>query len=171
MRPGQAVLLVVGVGVAVGVAVGALGACGGASSGGGRSSLSNQGDASGADFGTRVTTAAQAIDAFRVTWTAAVVPNVPAKERAMTEAIDATMKAAPDKFTARLASCREGHEVVQRTITQTQYDFVIHGQLADLDRDGACWHVMYAGGMKQEVLGYVDPGTGKLLLVWRIPEG
>lgn len=147
--------------------VAACGCCGGAKPGGGPPA------AHGTMGGPRNALAddAAAIDAFRKAWRVSVVPNVSPKEREMTAAIDGAMQRDPDKLVAKLASCRESAAIVRRTNADTHYDFVLFGTLADLDRDGDCWDVMYQGGMKLEVAGYLDPVSGKLLLVWRIPEG
>jgi hypothetical protein len=61
--------------------------------------------------------------------------------------------------------------VVERINREASFDFVVYGDLAALDRDGDCWRVMYEGGMKLEAIGYLDPAAGRLLLVWRVPEG
>lgn len=88
----------------------------------------------------------------------------------MLTAIDESMRRSEHPYSAKLEPCRKGREQVARA-NATGYDFVFFGRLDSLDRDGDCWAVMYEGGMKHEVIGYLDPATGNLLLAWRIPEG
>jgi hypothetical protein len=100
-----------------------------------------------------------------------VLPNLRESERESFAAIDQAMRDAPEKLTAKIEPCRDSRAIVERISRECNYDFVVYGTLADLDRDGDCWRVMYEGGMDLEAIGYLDPTTGRLLLVWRVPEG
>ena len=112
-----------------------------------------------------------AILAFRAAWATTVVPHVPLREVEMTAAIDREMTSSPGAYTAKLSSCREARDLVARTNRESKFDFVLQGSLAALAREGECWEVEYHGDMKHEVIGYLDPWSGALLLVWRVPEG
>jgi hypothetical protein len=109
--------------------------------------------------------------AFLSAWNLSVLPNLRENEREPFAAIDQAMRDAPEKLTAKIEPCRESRTLVERINREVRYDFVVYGTLADLDRDGDCWRVMYEGGMNLEAIGYLDPATGRLLLVWRVPEG
>jgi hypothetical protein len=109
--------------------------------------------------------------AFLSAWNLSVLPNLRENERESFAAIDQAMRDAPEKLTAKTEPCRESRALVERINREVRYDFVVYGTLADLDRDGDCWRVMYEGGMNLEAIGYLDAATGRLLLVWRVPEG
>jgi hypothetical protein len=119
----------------------------------------------------RIATPDQALAAFLSAWNLSVLPGLPERERPSFEAIDRAMREAPEKLSAKTEPCRESRAVVERINRETSFDFVVFGDLAALDRDGDCWRVMYEGGMKLEAIGYLDPAAGRLLLVWRVPEG
>jgi hypothetical protein len=119
----------------------------------------------------RLTTAEEARAAFLSAWNLLVLPHVRESERESMASIDQAMRDAPEKLTAKLEPCHESRALVERMNAQCRYDFVVYGALAELDRDGDCWSVMYEGGMKLEAIGYLDPTSGRLLLVWRVPEG
>jgi hypothetical protein len=121
---------------------------------------------------TRIDRPEQAIARFREAWTRDVVPNVRIEESGPTHAIDSAMQADPTKLRAQfIAECPKAGTIVAQASFGSGHDFVIYGTLAALDRDGGCWEVTYEGGMKLEVAGYLDPQSGALLMVWRIPEG
>jgi len=127
--------------------------------------------ADAADAAPRLSNPDQALAAFLSAWNLSVLPGLRESERPSFEAIDRAMREAPEKLTAKTEPCREARAVVERINREASFDFVAYGDLAALDRDGECWRVMYEGGMKLEAIGYLDPATGRLLLVWRIPEG
>jgi len=119
----------------------------------------------------RLATAGDARAAFLSAWNLSVLPNLRESERESFAAIAQAMRDAPEKLTEKIEPCRESRGIVERISRECNYDFVVYGTLADLDRDGDCWRVMYEGGMDLEAIGYLDPATGRLLLVWRVPEG
>ena len=119
----------------------------------------------------RLATPDDALAAFLSAWNLSVLPNLRESERESFAAIDQAMRDAPEKLAATTEPCRESRALVERINREADYDFVVYGTLADLDRDGDCWRVMYQGGMDLEAIGYLDPATGRLLLVWRVPEG
>ena len=121
--------------------------------------------------GNPITRPDEAILSFRAAWATTVVLHVPLKEVEMTAAIDREMTSSPGAYTAKLSSCREARDLVARTNRESKFDFVLQGSLAALAREGECWEVEYHGDMKHEVIGYLDPWSGALLLVWRVPEG
>lgn len=108
---------------------------------------------------------------FKKHWSERVVPDASARDRAIVEAIDKNMKKGENEYRIERVSCREAKKRVETIVTKLQHDFVISGALGSLDREGPCWSVYYAGGMKAEVEGFfTDPGL-EPLAVWRIPEG
>ena len=132
---------------------------------------STAGEASAWETAPRLGAPEDALAAFLSAWNLSVLPHVRENERGALQAIDRAMRDAPEKLTARREPCRESKALVERMNRETSYDFVVFGALADLDRDGDCWRVMYEGGMDAEAIGYLDPMTGRLLVVWRVPEG
>jgi hypothetical protein len=119
----------------------------------------------------RLATPQDALAAFLSAWNLSVLPHVRENERGAMQVIDRAMRGRPERLTARREPCREGKDLVERTNRECEYDFVVYGALAELDREGECWRVMYEGGMEAEAIGYLDPAGGRLLLVWRVPEG
>jgi hypothetical protein len=108
---------------------------------------------------------------FKKHWSERVVPDAQDRDRKIVEAIDKTMKKGENEYRVERVSCREAQKRVGKIVTELKHDFVIHGSLTALDREGPCWSVYYAGGMKAEVEGFfTDPGL-EPLAVWRIPEG
>ncbi|MBI5486948.1 MAG: hypothetical protein HY905_06420 [Deltaproteobacteria bacterium] len=123
------------------------------------------------DAAPRLATPEDALAAFLSAWNLSVLPRVRESERGALQAIDRAMREAPEKLTARREPCREAKALVERINRETSHDFVVYGTLGDLNRDGDCWRVMYEGGMDAEAIGYLDPVSGRLLVVWRVPEG
>ncbi len=112
----------------------------------------------------------QAIAAFRSEWVRFVRP---ALDTPLEHAIDERLEAADaiGLFHANAHGCAEGLARV-RDLDSTGRKFVVHGDIGVLarHRDERCWSVLFLGGMKLTVEGWLDD-HGRLLLVWRLPEG
>lgn len=55
---------------------------------------------------------------------------------------------------------------------QERSDLILFGRIDDLrDRGGDCWDVCSFGGFGNSINGYLDVQTGKLLVLWIVPEG
>lgn len=120
-----------------------------------------------------VTGADDAIDRFIAAWAAEVRPRMAGHKDPLIGMIDETMRE-PDarkRYSAKLEPCRDGARSTIELMAQTKYDFVLHGSLAAAARAGDCWTVLYICCMKGDAGALVDPATGELLVVWRIPEG
>jgi hypothetical protein len=112
----------------------------------------------------------QAIAAFRAEWVRFVRPAI---DTPLERAIDERLEAADaiGLFHANAHGCAEGIARV-RDLDSTGRKFVVHGDIGALarQRDEQCWSVLFLGGMKLTVEGWLDE-YGRLLLVWRLPEG
>ncbi|HEX6811565.1 MAG TPA: hypothetical protein VF384_08075 [Planctomycetota bacterium] len=126
---------------------------------------------SGTMSGPQPIDAARAVELFRVAWGEKVLPAVPEKERESAAYMYSLMQKEPDKLVARPESCRACAAHVRELEALTKGNYGLYGTLDALDRDGDCWAVMYQGGMKREIEGYLTPDTGELLYVRRTPEG
>jgi hypothetical protein len=125
-----------------------------------------------------IASAEQAIAKFSADWSVLVMPNIPEEGRRVVAGIDEAMRHDPSsKMSAEPSTCRQAKAQLERSEALynndwgTHIDFVFYGVLADLDRDGDCWAVTFAGGTKADAEAYYEASTGKLLVVWRIPEG
>ena len=56
-------------------------------------------------------------------------------------------------------------------MAQAHYDFVLFGSMDAARAHASCWAVNYICCMKGDAGALLDPATGALLVVWRIPEG
>lgn len=108
----------------------------------------------------------EAIAAFRRAWHTNLA-SLTGWEKENAEYIDGLMKQQPQQFKARLAPCRELLDKRRRFGTV----FTLQGAIEALDRSGECWETSFSGGMKAEVVGYLDPRTLDLVHLWRVPEG
>lgn len=114
-----------------------------------------------------------AVDRFIAAWAAEVRPTMSGHEDPLIGMIDETMRE-PDarrRYSARLEPCRDGHRMIADLIASSGHDFVLHGALAAAAAHDRCWTVQYTCCMKGDAGAQLDPSTGALLVVWRIPEG
>lgn len=113
----------------------------------------------------------QAIAAFQAAWTEEVLPAT--KGRTRPDASQYSPAVAETKRSAaRRMECRAGHRRVDNTLGGSERtDLVFFSSIAALNRDGDCWEVAVSTGAFNEILGYFDPETGALLMVWLVPEG
>ena len=123
--------------------------------------------------GRPVVDAADAIARFVAAWDAEVRPRMPGHHDPMIGAIDESMHepGARARYSARLEPCREGARTMNELMAQTTYDFVLHGSMAAAMAHDRCWTITYMCCMKGDAGALLDPATGALLVVWRIPEG
>ena len=111
-----------------------------------------------------------AIAAFRAEWVRYVRPALDTPlERAIDDKLDSAD--AIGLFHANAHGCAEGLARI-RDLDSTGRQFVVHGEIGALGRkrDERCWSVLFLGGMKLTVEGWLDE-FGRLLIVWRLPEG
>jgi hypothetical protein len=114
-----------------------------------------------------------AIAAFRRAWDEGVLPAAVTdggRRQAFVESKTTLVREAPEP-TAELVPCRAALARVNDTLGGSErVDLVLFGRIDALDRDGDCWQVGFAELFNQ-VVGYVDPGSGGLLMAWFVPEG
>ena len=72
---------------------------------------------------------------------------------------------------ASLVACREGRSRVMNTLGPSEGDLVLFGTFASLDRAGQCWEVHAKASVWSDIVGFMEPATGALLLTWFVPEG
>ena len=113
---------------------------------------------------TPIANAGQALKTFTLAWDEEILPNTVAASR--TNDVHAGVRAE-----AKLGSCREGYRRVKDTLGPAEGDLVLFSAVAALDRPGDCWEVVVPTGRFNEILGYLDPKTGALILAWLVPEG
>ncbi|NUP10747.1 MAG: hypothetical protein HOW73_32285 [Polyangiaceae bacterium] len=112
-----------------------------------------------------------AVLAFKRAWSAQVVPRATPRDRAIVDAIDAVMKKGGHDFRAKRVDCQKRRDDIGILHAELNHDFLIFGSLEAADREGTCWSVFFAGGMKAEVEGILSDPDLETLLVRRIPEG
>ena len=120
-----------------------------------------------------ITGAADAIARFKAAWIAEVRPTMAGHQDPMIGMIDETMRepAAGSRYSAARKPCREASKMMVDLMAQSHYDFVLHGSMAAAHARDQCWEVRYICCMKGDAGALLDPDTGALLVVWRIPEG
>ncbi len=121
----------------------------------------------------RVRSSGDAIDRFIAAWTADVRPLVKGHKDPLIGSIDTSMREpkARERYRAELTSCRDATRGIEELMAQSHYDFVLYGSMAAAHKLEQCWAVTYICCMKGDAAGVVDPATGALVVVWRIPEG
>jgi hypothetical protein len=113
----------------------------------------------------------QAIAAFQAAWTEEVLPATKGRTRPDVTQYSAAV-AETKRLAARRMECRAGHRRADNTLGGTERtDLVFFSAIPALDRAGECWEVTVSTGAYSEILGYFDPETGALLMVWLVPEG
>lgn len=112
----------------------------------------------------------EAIASFRAVWRLVVMANVPGGEQELIGLIDEEIRAGRGRWEATRGSCRAQHDRVAAGSSHHP-PLVFFGLLERMDRDGECWAVLYDGGMKRVVEGFLAAGDGRVLVVWRVPEG
>ncbi len=120
-----------------------------------------------------VTTADQAIDALIAAWDREVRPTIPGHRDPLIATIDASMHeaGARARYHAERRPCRAAAATMADLIARSHYDFVLHGSMATAQAHGDCWAVDYVCCMKGDAGALIAPEDGRLLVVWRIPEG
>jgi len=109
---------------------------------------------------------------FKVAWRDHVRPTVPHHKDPLIKAIDAAMQQPNARYGVQTTvACREAAKEIRELEKAASYDYVLYGALDDPAHHDRCWPVTFEGGMKLEVVGYIDASTGSLVLAWRIPEG
>ena len=111
-----------------------------------------------------IANAAAALKTFTLAWDEEILPNTIAASR--TNDVHAGVRAQ-----AKLGACRDGYARVKSTLGAGEVDLVLFSAIAALDRPGDCWEVTIPTGHWNEILGYLDPKTGALILAWLVPEG
>ena len=128
--------------------------------------------------GRPIITQADAIARLRAAWPSLVARMSTNNKDWAAAHSSALMRAAiGDRHTqisARRVPCQDGH----RWVHQLEHEHggarrlaVLVGTSSEVRRDGACWAVMFHGGMKGEVLAHVGADDGRILTVTRVPEG
>jgi len=113
-----------------------------------------------------------AILLFQNYWDSIVVAGLREKSRTLWQSMSERVRTRK-KLSARLESYRKVHDRVNDTLTASEREtLILYGALSDLDREGEGWVIESFNGCPcSEVAGYVDAKTGRLLLVWIMPEG
>lgn len=115
-------------------------------------------------------TDAEAVAAFRRGWKGCIRPDDPSMSshaRAITDSIDK----GEHKFVSKKAKCRTLKAALEKSTSGLSPKLMLLGQLASLERDGDCFSVFYAGGMKMEVEGILDAKDLRMYFAWIVPEG
>ncbi|HEU0031503.1 MAG TPA: hypothetical protein VFQ53_12780 [Kofleriaceae bacterium] len=109
-----------------------------------------------------------AIRAFQTAWERDVRPRIASPEvRRIDERMQTTD--ALGRYYAELHPCRDGIARL-RQASLLGHSPVFYGTPDALLGRDKCWSVLFLGGMKQDVEGWLDD-RGRLLVAWRIPEG
>jgi hypothetical protein len=121
----------------------------------------------------KLATSDDAIDRFIAAWQAEVVPTIKNHKDPLIKTIDRSMRErdARKRYHAEAKRCRDATHDMEELIKKSGYDFVLYGSMAEADKHDRCWAIAYICCMKADAGGVVDADTGKLLAVWRIPEG
>jgi hypothetical protein len=112
-----------------------------------------------------ITSDEAAIAAFEAAWEHDVRPTI---TDPFVHQIDNRMQTADalGLYHAESHQCREGIDRVR----ELGANLVVHGSPQALLGRDRCWSVLFLGGMKLDVEGWLDT-HGHLLIAWRIPEG
>lgn len=78
-----------------------------------------------------------------------------------------------DHLHARRLTCQACFERVDGTLTHGERkSLILFGVIDDLKTNaGDCWEIMSFGSFGNSIEGYVDADTGRLLVLWIVPEG
>ncbi len=118
-----------------------------------------------------ILSAPQAIAVFQAAWSEEVLPATKGRTRPDVAQYSPAV-AESKRLAARRMECRAGHRRVDNTLGGAERtDLVFFSSIAALNRDGECWEVTVSTGAFNEILGYFEPETGALLMVWLVPEG
>ena len=118
-----------------------------------------------------IATAAQAVAEFQAAWKEEVLPATSGRQSPDVSQFSEVV-AETKRLSARRVECRAGHRRVDNTLGgKERTDLVFFSSIPALNRDGDCWEVAASTGRFNEILGYFDPATGALLMVWLVPEG
>jgi hypothetical protein len=118
-----------------------------------------------------VTTQAEAIASFQSAWTEEIVPETVERKHPDVAQFSSSVLDSK-KLHAKLGPCRVAHHRVDDTLGGSERtNLVFFSAIGALDRDGDCWEIEIPTGAFNEILGYVDPGSGALLFAWLVPEG
>jgi hypothetical protein len=78
----------------------------------------------------------------------------------------------PETLSAKRITFAAAFERVDGTLSaEERKTLILLGKIADLKRDGECWEVMTFGNLGNGLEGYLDPKTGRLVMLWIVPEG
>jgi RNA polymerase sigma factor (sigma-70 family) len=76
------------------------------------------------------------------------------------------------KLKAVRQSFKEALARLHDTLTPAEMpNFIVHGAPVNVPDVGDCWTIESFGSGKSEVVGYLDAATGRLVLLWIVPEG
>jgi hypothetical protein len=113
-------------------------------------------------------TAAAAVATFQALARVAVARVKPQERRQFLE----TRVAATKYLKATRQSYKAARARIDETLTPAEKpNQIVHGALVDMSREGDCWTIESSGSSGREIVGYLDMATGRLVLVWIVPEG
>lgn len=115
-------------------------------------------------------TDAEAVGAFRRGWRGCVRPDDPALSSHARPITD-SMEMGQHPFLTKKAPCRTLKADLEKRTSGLSSKLMVLGTLTSLDRDGSCFSVRFAGGMKREAEGVLDAKNLALYFAWIIPEG
>ena len=74
---------------------------------------------------------------------------------------------------ARRLKCTACAARLNDTLTATERQtLILHGSIVDLEKhSGECWQVESYGGFGNSLSGYLEADTGRLIVLWVVPEG
>lgn len=114
-------------------------------------------------------TAAAALDQFQSQALSSLPKHLNAEVRAFATAAIKDR----DHLHARRLTCQACFERLDGTLTQQErQSLILFGAVDDLrGHAGECWEIMSFGTFGQSIEGYLDASTGRLLVLWIVPEG
>jgi hypothetical protein len=78
----------------------------------------------------------------------------------------------PETLSAKKITFAAAFERIDGTLSaEERKTLILVGKIANLKRDGECWEVMIFGNIGNGLEGYLDPKTGRLIILWIVPEG
>src|SRR5438105_15466077 len=100
---------------------------------------------------------------FKAAWRDHVRPTIPHHTDPLIKSIDEAMQQPNARYGVQTTvACREPAKQIFELQRATSYDYLLYGALADLAHHDRCWPVTFGGGLKLDVVGYIDASTGSL---------
>jgi len=115
--------------------------------------------------GRPASTAAEVVAAFRRFWRAELMK--PGGPRGAAEADALVSNQSPSVKRVALRA----HRALVRNRLGTRDAAILYGAARALDRDGDGWELIWDGLLGPGLAACVDASDGRVLLVWRTPEG